>query len=113
MTDLNKVVEQHILEHQSRLDHIDEMLERAREEEGKAAGKGEYGEELTALKRDRDELSDELDSMKRDPAEFWQKNAVDHAGPMGMWDAIAEQIEDLLERLQGKSKGASPSGQAD
>ena len=112
MTDINKVVEQHILEHQSRLNHIDELLQRAGEAEEGAAGK-EPSEELTALKRDRDELSERLDDIKKDPAEYWQKSVVDSAGPMGMWDAIAQQIEDLLERLQVKISGASPNERGD
>ena len=44
-----------------------------------------------------------VETIKKDPAEYWQKKAVDSAGPMGMWDAIAQKLENLLERTQGKS----------
>ena len=96
MTDINKVVEQHILEHQSRLNHIDELLQRATEAGGQDT-------EVSELKRERDEFSDYVDSIKDDPAGYWQKKAFDNAGPMAVWDAIAERLEELLERLQGKT----------
>ena len=96
MTDINKLAEQHIREHQSRLNHIDELLERA-------SGAEPQSDELAALKRERDEYSEQLRAMKQDPAGYWQKNVVDNAGPMAVWDAIAERLESLLERLQGKS----------
>ena len=102
MTDINKVVEQHILEHQSRLNHIDEMLQRAKEAERKASLQEAQRTELNELKRDRDEFSAYVDSIKEDPAGYWQKKAFDNAGPMAVWDAIAERLEGLLERLYGK-----------
>lgn len=103
MTDIDKVVEQHILEHQARLNHIDELLERAGEAEKTAGGQSPHSEELAALRRDRDEFSDQVRAMKEDPAAYWQKKVAGNAGPMGVWDAIAERLEALLERLQGKS----------
>ena len=103
MTDVNKLAEQHILEHQSRLNHIDELLQRAKDAEQKAGGQAPQSPELTALKQERDEFSDYVDSIRKDPAAYWQKKVADNAGPMAVWDAIAERLEALLERLQGKS----------
>lgn len=103
MTDINKLAEQHILEHQSRLNHIDELLERASEAAQSAGGTESQNDELAALRRERDEFSDQVQAIKNDPAAYWQKNVATNAGPMAVWDAIAERLETLLERLQGKS----------
>ncbi len=91
MTSIIHQVEQHILEHESRLGHIDEMLERA----GKAAGEAT---ELEGLTQERDKLAGKLGEMKQKSAEEWEKEELAQAGPMGVWDAVAQQLEKLLER---------------
>lgn len=98
MTGIDHLVEQHILEHESRLKHIDELLERAEKAVGDEAERGQLSAELTVLKRDREELSGLIEKIKQDPAEYWQKKAFEKAGPMGMWDAVAQRLEKLLKR---------------
>jgi hypothetical protein len=87
MTSITHQVEQHILEHESRLGHIDELLERAGEVPG-----------VAGLKEKRDELAGQLDAMKQKTAEEWQHEELAQAGPMGVWDAVAQELERLLEK---------------
>lgn len=94
------LVEQHILEHESRLKHIDELLERSQ--------KAEYGEsdqelatELKDLTRDRDTLHGHLQDLMG-TAEIEAKDMLEKTGPMGLWDTVAQRLEKLVERIEGK-----------
>ncbi len=98
MTQINTLIEQHIREYESRLKHIDELLERAAEDETRLA------EELSDMKRNREELTAQIEALKRKPAEEWQKTAFEKAGPMGVWDAVADSLERLVERLETRKR---------
>ena len=63
-------VEQHILEYESRLEHMDEL----------PGTTGEAGE------------------PKRKTAEELQREELAQAGPMGVWDAVAQQLGKLMTR---------------
>ena len=99
MTKVDHLVEQHVREYQSRLKHIDELLARAR-----AAARGRPSpeqEELEALRRKRDELASEFDRLGS--LKDWREEELEKAGPMGVWDAVAQQLEALVERLEGRA----------
>lgn len=98
MTDINQLVERHVIEYESRLKHIDELLQRAQE------AKEESGAGLTELRRDREELSGHIQELKKQPPEYWQKKGLEKAGPMGVWDAVAQRLEDLAERIDRKMR---------
>ncbi|MDZ7596447.1 MAG: hypothetical protein U0932_17550 [Thiobacillus sp.] len=73
MTETSKLiqlVQQHILEHESRLKHVDELLERARKDFAQAGG-GDTDEELAGLKLERDQLSSRVEAFKLKPPEQW------------------------------------------
>jgi len=99
MTHRDHLIEQHIRLHESHLKHIDEMLRRAHEhvEAGKAPPEAET--ELEELKGERDRLAGELSQMKRRDREEWERNTLSSSGPMGVWDAVAQRLEKLMERL--------------
>jgi hypothetical protein len=99
MTHRDHLIEQHILQHESHLKHIDEMLRRAREkvEAGQAPAGTE--EELAELKDEREKLSGHLTEMKQKGPEDWDPDALKQSGPMGIWDAVARRLEKLVERL--------------
>ena len=74
MTNMNHQIEQHILEYESRLEHLDQMLEQA------------------------DRLADSLGKIpQKDAAELMQEELA-QAGPMGIWDAVAQRLEKVVER---------------
>lgn len=97
MTRIDALIEQHIREHESRLKHIDELLERAAQAGG---DKAQLSEELSELKQGRDKLTTHIEELKKKPAEQWQKMAFEKAGPMGVWDAVADRLERLVERFE-------------
>ena len=98
MTNYEQLAEQHIREHESRLKHIDELLARAHAAAGpEQAGIGAELEKLTA---EREELAGHLEKMRLRPFDDWREKEVELAGPMGIWDAVAQQLEKLVERLE-------------
>lgn len=98
MTDIEQLAEQHIREHESRLKHIDELLVRARE--GAGPGQPEIRPELEKLAAQREELAGHLERMRLRHRNDWRKREIELAGPMGIWDAVAQQLEKLVERLE-------------
>ncbi len=100
MTEITHLIEQHILEHESRRQHIDELLERVgKKTRGTAVGQ-EISAELEGLTQERDKLVGRLDEFKQKSAEEWEKEELEKAGPMGIWDAVAQQLEKLVERIE-------------
>jgi hypothetical protein len=98
MTKLTHLAEQHIVEFESRLKHIDELLTRANE--GVNDAQHEIVTELKALTAKREELSDHLEGLRHGSPEKWQEKEIEKAGPMGIWDAVALQLEQFIERLK-------------
>lgn len=97
MTKLNRLIQQHILEHESRLKHVDELFERARQ--GIAgAGSGE-AEQLASAKLERDQLSRQVEAFKLRPPDQWSKEEFEKTGPMVVWDTLAQKLEKLIERM--------------
>ena len=95
MTNIENLVEQHIAEYESRLKHMDELTQRV----GGAAEEG-LDSELQALIKERDRLANHVEQMKLRSLDDWDKEELSQAGPMGVWDALAQQLEKLVERLE-------------
>lgn len=99
MTTMNQLVEQHILQYESHLKHIDELLERAHEGVTEGPEHAESKEELEALRQQRESLASHVDELRSKSLENWQEEEIEMSGPMGIWDAVAQQLEKLVERL--------------
>jgi hypothetical protein len=100
MTDVNRLAEQHIRESESRLRHIDELVARARDRVGELPEYAHVHTELDELVKKRDTYAVRLHDMKQKAAGEWQQHEVEQSGPMGVWDALAKQLERLLERVE-------------
>jgi hypothetical protein len=96
MPDINQLAEHHILEHEARLKHIDELLEKAEEASQALAEPSAISAELDTLKKERALLVDQLDEIRQKSIEEWAKRG----GPMVMWDIVANRIENLIERVE-------------
>ena len=88
-----------ISKYQARLKHLDELLERARKKNIEAT---EHKNELKEIVTKREELADYIGEMKRLDPEHWQQEEIEKAGPMGLWDSVAQQLEKLVERFEKK-----------
>ena len=96
MTGRDQRIEQSILAYESRLKHVDELLDRAHHHKPPA----EVAEELKQARHEREKMAAHLEEMRRKPPEHWQEEEIESAGPMGIWDAVAQQLEKLVERLE-------------
>ncbi len=96
MTNIENLVEQHIAEYDARLKHMDELTQRA---DNGAAEQG-LDSELQALIKERDRLASHVEQMKLRSLDDWDEEELAQAGPMGVWDALAQQLEKLVERLE-------------
>ena len=91
MTKFNQLAEQHIVEHQSRMKHIDELMEKAEQ-----AGDEESKEELAELKEKQTEMGDYIEQLKEKSPE----QLMETAGPMVMWELVAQRLEKLIEKIK-------------
>lgn len=91
-----QLAEKHIREHESRLKHIDELVEKVEAVEPKD---NDIHDELSSLKQEREKMGDYVADLKqKSPQEF-----METAGPMVMWEIVAGKLENLIEKLK-KSK---------
>mgnify|MGYP001824226671 FL=1 len=102
MTDVSHLAEQHIREQEARLHRIDELTERARKGAGKAPEFAHIYTELDDLVKRRDQAAMRLDDFKARAAEKWRDEEVERSGLMGVWDALAQQLERLVEKVERK-----------
>lgn len=102
MTDAYQLAEKNIREYTSRLKHIDELLAHARDKADESAASSEIETELSDLLRQRDTLASRLDKMRLKSLDDWQSEEIGKAGPLAVWDAVAQQIEKLVERFERK-----------
>ncbi len=100
MTTENQLIEQHIREYQSRMKHIDELLERAQKGLSEGEEPKERKAELEEATRGREKLATMYEELKLPSTENWRKEEILKSGPMGIWDAVAQQLEKLVERLE-------------
>lgn len=97
MTVIDSLSNQHFKEQESRLKHIDELLERA---EQSKKDRTEFDEEINQIRNERAELLQHLNALKKKSQDEWQTDGIENAGPMIIWDAVAKKLEKLLERIE-------------
>lgn len=99
MADLNTRVEQSVMAYQSRLKHLDEMLERAKSTLAVIPAREEEKATLVELQRERDKLHTLYEDLRLKSVENWREKEIEISGPMAIWDVIAQKVENLLERI--------------
>ena len=99
MTNIDHLVEQNIIEHESRLKHIDELIDQAHSQINADSVSTDLKKELKDIRAARAELETELNHIK---LKNWQYETIENAGPMGLWDVVAQRIEKLVEHLDKK-----------
>jgi len=100
MKTLNQMAEQHILEFESRQKHVDEMLGRVREKTTGRPERSDLRARLQELETEQDRLGAWVDDLKLKDLDNWREEEIERSGLMGLWDALAQQAEKLVERLE-------------
>jgi len=98
MTTKEQLIDQHIREYESRLKHIDELYDRAHQVTEHLADGHETRSELKGYAEQRAQLPQSADEIKTMPVENWRQETVQNAGPMAIWDILAQKLENFLER---------------
>ena len=100
MTNANQLMRENIMEYESRIKHFDELIVRADKAVGKGPEHVEARDSLASLKQQRDKFASLLDELRLKSLENWRVDEIEKAGPMGIWDAVAQQLEKLVERIE-------------
>jgi hypothetical protein len=101
MDEIGKLANQHILEWESRLEHIDEMMARAHEAHAKVSEGSDIQAQLAKISKARDELALDLTSFRSLPASELSNvtNRVD--GLKASFDTVGLQLERVLTTIVG------------
>ena len=96
MTTKEDLITQHVREYESRLRHLDELYERAH----KAT---EHLDETDETKSELKSIAERKSGMEIEAGEamslgHWREETIRKAGPMAIWDILAQQLEDFVER---------------
>lgn len=102
MTDYDMMVEEHILEYEARRKHLDELLARAERGIGDRPEAAVYKGELASLRRERQKLMNHIEQLKKKARAEWQEETIEEAGPMIVWEAVAKNLEALVEKIEQK-----------
>lgn len=94
------LAEQQIEEYEKRLARLDALLARADGKVGSSAAPVEHRAQLEGLRQQRDKLASWLQESRGKSLEHWKVDEIRKAGPMGIWDAVAQQLEALVERME-------------
>ena len=97
MHDKEQLVEQHIREYESRQKHIDELLQRAKKH---AQDRPELHEDLTLIQDKHEEMVSSVQDLKQGRIDEQAIQAIEQAGPMGVWYGLISELETLLEGLE-------------
>lgn len=100
MTDINHLKQRNVLEYETRLKHFDELIERAHQGAGKVPKDAEIKNSLESLKQERDRYSSWIEERRLKSLDNWRVEEIEKAGPMGIWDAVGQQLEKLVERIE-------------
>jgi len=93
MPTTDQIAEMSVREHEARLKHIDELMEKA---EKAAIANEAINNDLAELKQQREKMGDYIENLKqKSPQEF-----METAGPMVMWEIVAEKLEQLIEKIK-------------
>ena len=98
MTTKEQLIDQHIREYESRLKHIDELYERAHSATAHLDDEHETRSELKDYAAQRSRLQQQADDVKTMPVANWREETIKNAGPMAIWDILAQKLEDFIER---------------
>ena len=98
------LIEQRVLEYESRLKHIDELIDHAENHVESKMLSSEVEDELKMIKSMRDQLADRHEYIDELSSSNWQSETIEHAGPMAIWDTVAQKIEMLIEKFESHHK---------
>ena len=95
-----QLVTQHIREYESRLKHIAELYARAHEATRNLDENHRSCAELKTFAETKSQLEQQVAEIKTMSTDDWRRETIKNAGPMAIWDILAQQLEKFIERHQ-------------
>ncbi|HKB59229.1 MAG TPA: hypothetical protein VKC56_04200 [Gallionellaceae bacterium] len=93
---------QHINRYAANLQHIDALLSRAKKGAAALPAQSDVQAALAKAARDRDLAASHLEKIRKMSSAQFSQELIEQSGPMGIWDAVAEDLEKLVERVEKK-----------
>ena len=100
MTNTEKIADQQIREYESRLKHLDELFECAKQVSAKLDDNHALKSELGLYQEQYNDLANQSAKREKMPYAHLRENIIQSAGPMAVWDILAKKLEDLVERIE-------------
>lgn len=100
LSESTEPLERRINQYQANLRHIDELLSRAKEGAARMPAQSDVRARLEQAQSEREKISAHLEALRRMSSEQFSEQLIEQAGPMGVWDAVAEDLEKLVERVE-------------
>ena len=101
-TDSAGPFERRIGQYEANLRHIDSLLLRAKSGAASLPADSEFHARLEKAASDRDKVQAHLEQLRQMSSEAYSEKLIEQSGPMGLWDAVAEDLEKLVERIEKK-----------
>ncbi len=100
MTNKEHLIHQHILEYESRQKHLDELYEKAQQAAEHLPDDHEIKQSLHAVGQEKNQLDEQGKVLKTMHVDKWREETIQKAGPMAVWDILAQKLEDLIEKVE-------------
>ena len=91
-------IHKHIRGYEAQLKRIDELCQRADQATRHLDEKHETRSKLKDYEKLRRQLAKKTETIKTMSLAHWREDIVRSAGPMAIWDVLAQQLEALLEK---------------
>ena len=98
MNNREHLIEQHVLEYEARLKHIDELVDKA--DQNIEALDDVHLTELQEIKKIFERLNHAADHDVLDSSEGVDRQLISMSGPMAIWDAVAQRLEHMIEHFE-------------
>lgn len=95
-------LEQRINRYQENLRHIDALLDRAKRGAARMPAQSDVHARVEQAQGEREKISAHLEALRRMSSGQFSAQLIEQSGPMGVWDAVAEDLEKLVERVEKK-----------
>lgn len=99
MQNREHLIDQHIREYESRQKHVDELIQRAHEH---AEGQPDAKQDLDKLVGKHGKLVSGLEDLKQGKVDPHAVEAIEEAGPMGVWFGLVSELETFIEGVEKK-----------
>ena len=99
MNQKEHLIEQHILQYQARLSHIDELVDRV-DKGDDLNDAAQLSDELCLIRQEREALLSQIKDLKNSSRQEWQSGSIEEAGPMIIWEAVAKKLQKLISRTE-------------